>query len=568
MRRTLRGRSAVIVYNGEVYNSRELKQALQERGLVPTTRCDTELVLLAYMAFGDKCVEQIDGQFAFAIWDEERRRLFLARDPAGIKPLFYAQIGKTTVFASEPKALFEFPGIARAPHLPAIVEYMLHGHAFASGYVTGGRTFYSGVSAIPPGHTMIVDENGPACTPYWAAPAEDATPRDPAEWQDEVRAVLDKRIADYVSDEVPVGVALSGGVDSSIIAALASEEMTRRGRDIVACTISYAGGQVNDDLIHATAVVDLLKARGLNLRFYQSVLTVDDYLSELDDMLWHFDEPHWEVKQLAMYRNYGKLKESGAKVVLTGEGADELFFGYYRKFPGFTNPRLASSAELKQHWSSRVPYVTSLFSDDIRPEVEVIIRDLMEEALDRYYDSAWRAATPEKRMQHWYFKTFLPWLLTVNDRCSMAFSLEGRFPFLDKQIIELAFRMPASINTAGVGKAVLRQSFADILPREVVDRVQAPLPSPIDPRFHKVVGDAFGRALDDDDAGCWAMLSKSAAADLSRRYQSALSAIPHGEDAEPLVSYLYLNQPLELRTPQVFAHLSLLRWWRMNFSKR
>ncbi|HEX8572889.1 MAG TPA: asparagine synthase (glutamine-hydrolyzing) [Allosphingosinicella sp.] len=564
MRRSLGGRGAVIVYNGEIYNLAELREMLVRKGLHPSTHCDTELVLLAYLAFGEACVERFDGQFAFAIWDEADRKLFLARDPAGIKPLFYAEVGKRFVFASEPKALFRHPDVACVPHVPAIAEYLLHGYAFASGYVTGKRSFYEGVTALAPGEILTIRDGTRTKRTYWSLPEQSNKECSPAEWGRAVREAMQRRIADYVSDEVPVGVALSGGVDSSIIAALAAEELTNRGREVIVSTISYAGGQPNDDCSHAEEVAKLLQSRNLRLRFDRSVLSAEDYLGELDKMLWHFDEPHWEIKQLAMFRNYAKLKQLGAKVVLTGEGADELFFGYYLKFPGFTNPRLSSADDLRAHWRARQGHVMSLFAPAMQAELGRTLDTLMEEAIDRYYSAA-PSASPEKRMQAWYFRTFLHWLLTVNDRCSMAFSLEGRFPFLDRDVVDLAFAMPAELNTTGVGKTILREAFADVLPEAVVQRPKAPLPSPIDPAFHRVVGQAFDREVErEDDTALWNVLSRSAARELGGQYSHALNGLA-GRDAEPLVSYLYLSQPLGLRTPQVFAHLTLQRWWRINF---
>jgi asparagine synthase (glutamine-hydrolysing) len=559
------GRRCVIVYNGEVYNHAELRRDLAARGVHTETRCDTEVVLLAYMVFGESCVESFDGQFAFAIWDEKERKLFLARDPAGIKPLFYATLNGCFVFASEPKAVLKFPGAIRRPNLEAIGEYFLHGYAFASGYVTGERTFYEGVSALLPGHTLRITDGITRQRCYWRPPVPESDADDITGWGHTVRETMEKRIADYVSQEVALGVALSGGVDSSIVTSLAVREMNRQGKDLTACTIYYAGEQPNYDYENAVTLVAAIRSQGNRLRFERSVLSPADYLTDLDAMLWHFDEPHWEVKQLAMFRNYRRLKESGAKVILTGEGADELFFGYYQKFPGFRNPRLVNAKQLRDLWGSRVGHVLSIFSDEARPSMNSLLKELMDKAIEQYYMAAWdQEVGPEKRMQHWYFRTFLPWLLTVNDRCSMAFSLEGRFPFLDKELINLAFRMPASINTTGVGKNVLRESFSDLLPESIRVREKAPLPSPLDVSFHRVIHQAFEQEIERSrESPVWEILDRRFAENLARRFGKRLDELTSG--TEPLTSYMYLNEPLEMKTVHVFSLLTLLRWYHLNF---
>ncbi|MCI0560966.1 MAG: asparagine synthase (glutamine-hydrolyzing) [Nitrososphaera sp.] len=564
------GRRYAIVYNGEVYNYKEIRRDLEANGLKTVTNCDTEVVLLAYMLYGGKCVARFDGQFAFAIWDEAEQTLFLARDIAGIKPLFYTKINDAFVFASEPKALFEFPGVLKAPNLRAICEYFLHGYAFASGYVTGESTFFENVYALPPGHTLKVQNGKLIKNQYWHAPYAIDRERDVQAWTGEVREVLERRIGDYVSLEVPVGVALSGGVDSSIITSLAAREMNRYGNRIVASTIVYQGRQVNADYESATRLIAWLRSQGLKVDFVQSTLSPEDYLSELDQMITHFDEPHWEIKQLAMFRNYRRLKECGAKVVLTGEGADELFYGYYQKFPGFKHPRLESSLELQALWRKRLPYIQSLFANSLKEFVTLVLPELMEGAVQRYYEGVgFSESEPEKRMQHWYFCTFLPWLLTVNDRCSMAFALEGRFPFLDKEVIEMAFRMPAEVNADGVGKNILRKAFADILPRHVRDREKAPLPSPVDLGFHEVIQAALELELaSTDGSGVWDILSMPKVAELNRQFKWRLADLersPQPAGGESLTSYMYLSQPVELKTVHVFSVLTLIRWFRLNF---
>lgn len=562
VRRTFGGKTAAIVYNGEIYNAADIVRDLARHGAVPQTRCDTELVLLAYLVHGPQCVERFNGQFAFAIWDEAAAHLFVARDHAGIKPLFYATPGGAFVFASEAKALFEHPRIPRRPNGEALVEYFLHGHAFASGYVTGQRTFYEGVKALPPGHTLTLKNGRVQLDRYWRAPIRHGRERSAAAWAGDVRDVLTSHIGAFTPTEVPVGVALSGGIDSSIITSLVTREMNARGQRPVACSIFYDGGQENADYHHASLVVADLRRQGFELGFERSVLSAPTYLSELDAMLTAFDEPHWEMKQLAMFRNYGQLKRSGAKAVLTGEGADELFFGYFKKFPGFLRPQLASGDELAHHWSFRVPLVRKLFHSQPNGCVAATCGRLMDESIAAYYAGGWDASDPDKRMQNWYFNTFLPWLLTVNDRCSMSWSLEGRFPFLDKDLVELALEMPARFNASGEGKHVLRDAFRDLLPPAIVDREKAPLPSPEDREFHRVVGRAFAETVKSSaTSGIWDVLDRANCLSRAEQFTAAVEA----PDISGLKGYMYLDDAYQTKTTHIFGLLTVLRWWHLNF---
>jgi asparagine synthase (glutamine-hydrolysing) len=570
MVREINGNRYIIVYNGELFNANEVKSSLSNQGLIPKTKCDTELVLLAYVAFGKSCVDRFNGQFSLAILDEANEEIFLARDIFGIKPLFYTTVDKAFAFASEAKALLQFPVIKKAPNHEAICEYFLHGYAFASGYVTGENSFFKGIKALPPAHRMIVSSAGMQIEKYWDIPLDDEV-RSVDDFADEFRSIFDNAIGNYISDEVPVGTALSGGLDSSIITALAAKEMTGLGKVLTVRSIRYDGQAFNDDFDNAELLAKYLSSIDYSIDFGPSILTPENYLNDLDRMIYHFDEPHWEIKQLAMFNNYKALKEAGAKVVLTGEGADELFLGYYQKFPGFKNPRLTSVDEFSSLWQQRISVVNNLFTPEFAASQATTMKGLIDGALNRYYAPYAAVNTdPNKNMQCWYSHTFLHWLLTVNDRCSAAFSLEGRFPFLDRKVAELAFKVPSALNIDDeLEKKILRRAFEDILPAQIAQRKKAPLPSAIDLNFHRKIQEEFALNIQIASKDFWEIFSKSRLEQMNLEFLEKIDKLEAAgcrtTGGTALTEYIYLNQSVELRTTHVFSMLTTFRWWDINF---
>lgn len=563
------GNKYAIVYNGEIFNYKFVKRQVELSGLIPKTYCDTEIVLLAYIAFGEDCVNMFDGQFAFAIWNEKKEKLFLARDIAGIKPLFYSDNHKEFYFASEPKILFQYSAIDKAPNYSAICEYFLHGYAFASGYITGENTFYDGIIALPPAHTLTVSSDGKQLKRYWDITLSDDR-KELDYYADQIREILTSKISNYVSNEVTVGTALSGGLDSSIITVLAAYELNDLEKDLIVRSIKYK--QVNnEDYENAKYLADHLRESEFKLNFGPSLLSPETYLNDLDSMIYHFDEPHWEIKQLAMFNNYKALKEAGAKVVLTGEGADEMFLGYFQKFPGFRNPEFHSIDDFRSAWSRRIPNVKELFSSEFNDTYSGKMTGIIDKAIEKYYAPYFDQSKDHKKsMQCWYYHTFLHWLLTVNDRCSMAFSLEGRFPFLDKEIIELAFSIPASMNIDNNSeKIILRNAFKDIIPEKILWRNKAPLPSPLDLRFHKKIQEAFESNINSAHSSIWDVLSRQHIERMNQLFKEKIQYLERKglnfNGGRNLTGYIYLNQDIELRTVYIFSVLTLLRWFNINF---
>lgn len=565
------GETYIGVYNGEIYNFREIREELEAEGLTFVTQCDSEVVVAAYAKWGVGCVDRFEGQWALAVWERRAQKLFLCRDPLGIKPLFYHEKSRCLAFASEVKALLAHPDISSEPDISAIKEYFLHGFTFAAGYSLNHRSFFKNIASLPPGSYLEwCPGSAPAVTRYFQLQTSDS----PLKFEDAVDAIresLSSSIIASMMGDAPIGIALSGGLDSSIITSVAACENRRLGRQpLLTSSIIYDDQCVNEDAEHAVLLEHYLREKA-PLRFTFSRMHVETYLDDLDLMISHFDEPHWEIKQLAMFNNYRNLKQNGAKVVLTGEGADELFFGYFHRFPGFKNPVIRSAGEFRALWRYRLPSIESVFVVPHRKEIP----ELLDFAVSSIYQPAAEAGyNPDRCMQLWYISTFLHWLLIDNDRCSMAFSLEGRFPFLNKRVYELAMRIPPEVsvgNDHGQEKLVLREAFANILPEAIsYHRKKAPLPSPMKVAYHAKLASALRHAIEEVPNSIWDILDRTRIEMICSEFQISTKTLLSGASSEnggeQLTKYLSLSEPWGIRTPQIFGILTLLRWWKMNFA--
>ncbi len=569
---THQGRTYYCVFNGEVYNYIYLQTELKARGFHFKTMCDTEVVLAAFSCWGLEAFSKFVGQWAVAIWDETTKTLHLSRDPFGIKPLYFWHENDFLAFASEPKALFVHPKVSKSPEHKAIIEYFVHGFAFAAGYATGSRSFYRNVKTLPAGHYLKWQKGAnPVIRQYFQLPiGQEFSADERNEIVKYVRESVEESIISCLMGDAPIGVALSGGLDSSIITSVTSRFFKKQGKaPLLAACIEYETQSVNEDMDAALILARYLASKA-PLNLVTTTMKSEDYLDDLDRMLFHFDEPQWEVKQLAMFKNYETLKRHGAKVVLTGEGADELFFGYYHKFPGFLNPVINSSDELFDLWKRRLPIVKRLIAKDYHESLEPLMRESIFNYCKKYEGLK---LEPARKMQCWYIHTFLPWLLLDNDRCSMAHSLEGRFPYLNRQVFEIALKIPVFLQIVdqhGLEKLILRDAFKDVLPPEIWRyRKKSPLPSPVSPVYYKILAKALKQAISDAPHEVWNILDKNGVKNFSEQYSQAVEQVLKevgfsGLD-DTLVAYLRFQDDWSIRMPQAFGLLCLLRWWALNF---
>jgi asparagine synthase (glutamine-hydrolysing) len=495
-----------LVYNGEIYNQRALRERLAERGHLFRTQCDTETIVHAYEEFGRDCVNHLRGMFAFALWDTRRRRLFAARDRLGIKPFYYRRTPERFLFGSEIKVILAHPGLKPEFNPDILSEYL------AFGYLSGPETFYQGVHKLMPGHTLELDEHGQmSVEPYWdLAPPPEQPARTERDYVDAYRGLLEEAIRSHLMSDVPLGVFLSGGVDSSAVAAL----MTRiRGGPVETFSVGYSESTYSE-LPYAQVMSDHLKSI-----HHEVKVNREEFFGALPKLIWHEDEPIVWPSSVALYFVARRARER-VTVVLTGEGSDECLAGYTRysftlknaafdrvyrrlvpaKLRGLVRRQLAESpligAKLRRNlahtflaqngdsWASF--YFDNFFAAFSEDEQAKLLADDAGQAVAP--GSAYRsvldywersAGSPLRRLLYTDIKTYLVELLMKQDNMSMAASIESRVPFLDHVLVEFATSIPQRFQVRGLkGKRILKKAVEDLLPRSILYRPKLGFPTP------------------------------------------------------------------------------------------
>ncbi len=497
---------AVLAYNGEVYNFRELREELTALGHRFRTRSDTEVVLHAYLEWGEDCVERLEGMFAFAVWDVRRRTLFLARDRFGIKPLSYARVQDGLVFGSEPKALLAHPAVRPVVDLDGL--RVLFSMARAP-----GESVYRDIRELPPGHTLTYGPGGLVLRRYWqlqARPHEDGLD----ETIRKVRGLLESSVARELVSDVPLSVLLSGGLDSSTVAALAARALAREGGGRVrTTTVTYRGYSDNfqPDLVrsapdapYARAVAEHIGADHLEIELTtadlidtaarRTVLRAQDVPAPFGDM------------DTSTYQAFAGVR-GHSTVALTGESADEIFGGYsWVHIPDLADQEQFPWVGFEQwHPGTREGLGQGLLSAAFKSRLD----------MDGYYAERYVQAMaeiprlpgedPEQRRAreicHLHLTHWLPRLLDRNDRLSMISGLEVRVPFCDHRLVQYAYNIPWEMKTFdGREKSLLRAAAADLLPEQVLERPKAPFPVSQDATYTKALHQEFAEMLADPAA--------------------------------------------------------------------
>ena len=494
-----------IVFNGEIYNHAELRAKLEPLGHRYRTNSDTETIIHLYEEYGRDCVHHLRGMFAFAIWDREQETLFIARDRLGIKPLYYHLSGDALVFGSEIKVVLA-QGIRPEFDSSTLTEYL------AFGYLSGEDTFYKGIRKLMPGHSMEVSAGG-ACQvrQYWDLDvSQTQAGHDEAYYVHSYRELLEQAVASHLMSDVPLGVFLSGGVDSSAVAAL----MTRiRKSPIETFSVGYTE-QSYSELPYARTV-----ARHLNSIHHEVMVSESEFFEALPQLIWHEDEPVVWPSSVSLYF-VARLARERVTVVLTGEGSDETLGGYsryaftlknrsldrwYRRLlPNFArrsvreliakSPVLGANLRRKlghtflgldaASWSSF--YFDNFFSafseaeqaDLLTPEIK---QKFAPGSAYKHVLAYWNNSRGEmlQRLLYTDIKTYLVELLMKQDNMSMAASIESRVPFLDHVLVEFATRIPQEVQLKGLtGKNVLKKAVEDLLPHEILYRPKLGFPTP------------------------------------------------------------------------------------------
>ena len=478
-----------IVFNGEIYGFRRIRRELQKLGRNFRTQSDTEVVLHAYLEWGDDFVRNIDGMFAIAIWDANRRKLKLYRDRPGIKPLYYFYDGKRFAFASELKALQQaLHGDDLVIDESALYDFLSYR------YIPAPKTMYRNCFKLPPAHSLIYDaDTGTLSTPrpFWSVPVPQET-RDISadEAAEELRSLIDSSVSDQMIADVPLGFFLSGGVDSSVVVAAASG----LGASVGTFSIGFDSDAASETP-YAREVANLFATD-----HHERILSREDAEDLLPRMKEWFDEPFADESALPTYL-VSKVARENVTVVLTGDGGDEVFGGY-RTYPRFARydrlpswppamEKLTYGMRRRLSRRSTVARVTTLLEWAMSSGPRLwgkIMGGMPEQAKLQYrqqfgladdYDDwwhfreHWRDDVPLRtRLQLVDFHTFMPGLVLAKvDRTSMSVSLEARVPLLDQKIIEFAFSLPEHVRYHNdEAKGLLRHAYRDILPDSILDR--------------------------------------------------------------------------------------------------
>lgn len=484
---------SVIAFNGEIYNYRSVRQNYQGRWDFQS-QSDTEAILAGYAHKGTDICHDLNGMFAFAIWDETSQKLILARDRCGIKPLYYTVIGSVLYFASEVKALLPFmPDISINPE--ALSNYLM------LQLQLGEETLFAGIQQLSPGTLLTVDEHGAHVTTYWDIQYKVGEETSDVALSEKLSALMSDSLQEHLTADVPIGAHLSGGIDSSIIASL-SRGMENEPQDFFhGCFLENEGF---DESLFARAVVDEI---GGNLNVVD--ISADDFRDNIEKVIYHLDYPVAGPGSFPQFM-VAKMASEKVKVVLAGQGGDELFAGYARyqlayfeqcilatingtydegEFvvtPQSIIPNLGALREYK-------PMIASFWRDGLFESMDLRYLRLIDRTVDMKGEIVADAIDKERitnsfrnifnnpantgknayldKMMHFDFKCLLPALLQVEDRMSAAFGIETRVPFMDHRLIEFLAQVPALTKFKdGIPKRFLKNTFSKKLPKPIVER--------------------------------------------------------------------------------------------------
>ena len=544
-------KSVVIVFNGEIYNYKQLMEGLKQRGHQFSTHSDTETIVHLYEEKGIDCIEHLRGMFAFALYDIKKETLFLVRDRVGIKPLYYFEKNGQLLFGSEIKSLLEFDGISKEAHLPAIDSYL------KLRYIPGPETIFSGVHKLPAGHWMSYQNGTTKQASYWdpafeMVKASEAKRVSDQDYRDRFSEVFQETMKLHLESDVPVGSYLSGGLDSSLITAEAAK---LSGSPVETFCVGFDWGQ--DETINAREVASSL---GCN---YNEVTCKAEDLRLLPEMIWHYDEPIGDPIALPTFL-LSRLAQKKVKVVLTGEGADEVLAGYLfhrvldltrrgrNLLPSFLFNKVLSPAiqKLPVHLLDSIfdypaflgtkgrdkvaRYISLVAKNDLKEMYEFLITLSDREARNalylkpEFFSSRAEMQRPSNKKLPFLNRALLlqysSWLpdniLARQDKMSMANSVEARVPFLDHKLIEFLMSVPPHLklnSLMGNNKILARQYASQTLPPQVSNRRKKAFYIPTETYFSSpVFKELIGATLSENQLKRRGYFNPSAVRDLVR----------------------------------------------------
>lgn len=511
--------SIALVFNGEIYNHEDLRRGLEAKGHAYRTHSDTESIVHAYEEYGDDFERHLTGMFGLAIWDAPRRQLVLSRDRLGIKPLYYTVQRDRFIFASEIKAILEVEEVERRVDPDALDAYL------SLRYVPGPRTMFKGIFKLQPGHTLTVHEGRVSVRRYWDLEFSEE-PRDEERALEEFEALLFEVCRDHLMSEVPYGVFLSGGVDSSAVVAVLRKILKE---DVATFTVGYEHADGINEFEYARLLSPLEEAS-----HHELTLTARDVADWIPKLVWHLDEPVGDPACIPLYF-LARYTKPWATVLHSGEGADEILAGYsiYKKMDALNRlqsgplsplPRVLSRGlaplvgqgkvarylrMLEQPLEDRYRGVSGHFMNGFKPALlggvarwRVTPGRLVAETFEEYFNRV-RSTHDLNRMLYVDTKTWLPEdLLVKADKMTMAASVELRVPFLDHRLVEFAARLPVSYKLrGGTSKYLLKKLMEKYLPRQVIHRSKKGFPVPVADWFRTGLEDVAREILTSPRSG-------------------------------------------------------------------
>lgn len=514
---------ATLVFNGEIYNFQEIRKGLEAGGVRFKTNSDTEAILHLYRKKGADCVNDLRGMFAFAIWDHEKKELFLARDRAGKKPLFYTEWQKQFIFASEIKSLLQLPGIPREINFPAVNSY------FAYTYVPYPQTAFHRIYELPPAHTLLWKQGKMKVERYWKPDFSQKLTLSEDQACQELWEIAKESTRLRLTSDVPLGAFLSGGIDSSTVVALMREVS---GGKIKTFSIGFEDADFNE-LPHAQKIANLFETD------HEEFIVRPDAKGIIPKMVWHYDQPFSDSSALPTFY-VAQMARKRVSVVLNGDGGDENFCGYPRfrglrlwqmidQIPGGIRQLLASlhplvgrpnhpshllsrlhrflkylpDSTLERYKKLMIQFPAEFRNQIFTPEIQVRFGNQRpEQFLESLYQNAGGKDSMDRFLEM-ELLSFLPGdLLTKMDRATMAYGLEARSPFLDHHIIEFAAKLPFSYKMRGFQlKWLMKQMMKQRLPQDILSRPKWGFGAPISRWFRKELKDYVRNVLLDPVAG-------------------------------------------------------------------
>ena len=503
MIKIINGNKYVLVYNGELYNTEELRKSLLEEGYFFDSYSDTEVLLMSYIAWGVNCIKKFNGIFAFAIYDEEKEQVFLARDQMGVKPLFYSINNKNIIFASEIKAILANPMVKAQIDREGITELFALGPA-----VIPGKAIYKNILEIAPANCLLISKENIKVWEYWKVTLQEnkETVEEAAE---HVRLLLFDAIKRQLVGDVPICTFLSGGLDSSAISAIAAEEFRNRGKILNTYSIDYKDNekyfksslfQPTSDKYWAFRMAEFIKSNHKNV-----VLNHKDLVLALKESTLARDLPGMADVDSSLLLFCKEIRKNFV-VSLSGECADEIFGGY----PWYTNEEMLNAKTFP--WSRAVGMRKSILNEKIKKfNIEECAEYEYLKTLKEvpHFENEDKKNYRMKEMFYLNLKWFMVNLLNRKDRCSMYNSLEVRVPFADIRIVEYAFNLPAEIKLLhGREKGILRKALEGVLPEDVVYRKKSPYPKTHNPIYTEMVCKEMNKILSDNNSPILEIIDK------------------------------------------------------------